>query len=102
MMSQLPAWLHDVEPNFTPGAETFTSRWGFGTGSGCISISLNSEKIAAFAPMPRDSERAATTVTNGDLKSVRKASFRFGIGGESGWQAEGYRSDRWYAGKGSP
>src|SRR5690242_1450441 len=32
--------------------------------------------MAAFAPMPSASERTATTVTNGVLKRVRKASLR--------------------------
>ena len=42
-----------------------TSRIGSGTGSGFISSWLNSEKIAAFAPMPSASDTIATMVTNG-------------------------------------
>jgi hypothetical protein len=37
---------------------------------------LNSEKIAAFAPIPSASDTMATRVTNGDLNSVRSANFR--------------------------
>ena len=74
--SQSPAWLHDCDPGFGPGAERFTSSCGAGTGSGRSSIWLNSEKIAALAPMPSASDRIATDVTNGVLNSLRKASFR--------------------------
>jgi hypothetical protein len=36
---------------------------------------LNSEKIAAFAPIPSASDTMATPVTNGALKRVRSACF---------------------------
>ena len=67
------------EPGFGPGAAELTSRSGSGTGSGRSSIWLNSEKIAAFAPMPSASDTMATIVTNGVLKSVRSANFRLSI-----------------------
>src|SRR5471030_372562 len=56
-----------------------TRRAGAGTGSGRSSIWLNSEKMAAFAPMPSASDTIATMVTKGVLKRVRSANFRLGI-----------------------
>src|SRR5690349_20639873 len=53
----------------------FTSRCGSSTGSGRISRRSNSEKIAAFAPIPRARDVRATAVTNGARNSVRKANF---------------------------
>jgi len=73
----VPAWLHDVDPGFGPGAARLTSRAGSGTSSGLSSSWLNNEKIAAFAPMPRASDTIATIVTNGVLNSVRSASLTF-------------------------
>ena len=68
-----------ASPASGPGAARLTSRAGSGTGSGCSSIWLNSEKIAAFAPMPSASDTIATIVTNGVLNSVRSANLRLGI-----------------------
>ena len=65
-----------ASPGLGPGARGSPARPAFGTGSGRSSIWLNSEKMAAFAPMPSASERTATAVTNGVLKSVRKASLQ--------------------------
>ncbi len=42
-------------------------------------IWLNSEKMAALAPMPSPSDKIATIVTNGVLNKVRSASFRLNI-----------------------
>jgi hypothetical protein len=39
-----------------------------------MSTWLNSEKMATFAPIPRASDRIATIVTSGALKSVRSAN----------------------------
>ena len=58
---------------------------GSATGSGFRMIWLNSEKMAALAPMPRPSDRIATAVTNGVLKSVLRASFRLNM-----WRLDGY------------
>src|SRR5882672_2352853 len=66
-------------PGLGPGAARFTRRPASGTGSARSRIWLNSENIAAFAPMPSASETIATIVTNGVLKRVRKANFRLGI-----------------------
>src|SRR6185503_6727995 len=66
-------------PDFGPGFPRFTSRPGSATGSGFNRIWLKTEKIAAFAPMPRPSETMATVVTNGVLNSVRRASFRLNM-----------------------
>ena len=52
-----------LEPGFGPGAARLTSRAGSGTGSGRSSIWLNSEKMAAFAPIPSASDTIATMVT---------------------------------------
>jgi hypothetical protein len=46
------------------------------TGNGRQRIWLNSEKIAAFAPMPNASDRMATAVTNGARMRVRMAKVR--------------------------
>ena len=73
------AWLHDCDPCLGPGACRFTSSCGAGTGSGRSSIWLNSEKIAALAPIPSARDRIATEVTNGALNSRRKASLRLFI-----------------------
>ena len=68
-----PAWPHDCEPGLGPGALRLTSLPGSGTGSGRSSIWSNSEKIAAFAPMPSASDTTATVVTSGVLRSARTA-----------------------------
>src|SRR4029077_15232239 len=67
---------HDVEPGFGGGAPPVTHRVGAGTPSGRSRIWWNSEKIAAFAPMPSASETMATVVTKGVLNRVRKAKRR--------------------------
>src|SRR5215210_3090989 len=76
MTRQSPAPVHDWEPPFGSDPSRFTRRLGSGTGSGRSSIWLNSEKIAALAPIPNASERTATAVTNGVLNSVRSASLK--------------------------
>src|SRR4051812_46376392 len=68
--------LQLTAPGFGPGALKLTSRFGSATGSGCSSMRSNIEKIAAFAPMPSASDTMATMVTNGVLKSVRKANLK--------------------------
>src|SRR6185436_6563599 len=76
-----PALLLDCEPGFGRGADKFTRSVVCATaGMGRSSSSLKSEKIAALAPIPRASDNAATMVTNGDLKSVRRASLTLRIG----------------------
>src|SRR5690348_5191891 len=74
-------WL----PGVGPGAAVFTSSSGCGTDSGRRRISLKSEKIAAFAPMPSASDSTATPVTKGLRKSARMASLKLGISGPSMW-----------------
>src|SRR5205807_4508773 len=69
--------LQEVWPLCGPGAANLTSRSGCVTGSGWRSISLKSEEIAAFAPMPSASERIATTVTNGVRNRVRSDTLIF-------------------------
>ena len=78
-MSQSPAWLHEFEPCFGPGAARLTSRSECGTGSGRSNIWLNSEKMAEFAPMPSASDTMATIVTKGVLNSMRRASFKLSM-----------------------
>src|SRR5688572_987870 len=83
----------------------FTSRSGWCTGSGRRSISSNSEKIAVLEPMTSASESAATTVTKGVLKSVRRASFRFRVVDARRSRLETYETQHvrrkgcWYGGK---
>src|SRR3954464_1911416 len=86
--SQLPADPQDVEPGFGPGADRLTSSAGRTTGSGRNNVWSNSEKIAAFAPIPSASERMATRLTNGVLRRRRTASLRFMTGSLTKLEAE--------------
>ena len=73
--------MHELDPGFGPGTERFTRRSGSCTGSDRSMISLNIEKMAAFAPIPRASDTIATAVTNGVLRnSVRSAYLTLIIG----------------------
>ena len=66
----------DLEELFS---KSITRRSGSCTGRAWISIWSKREKMAAFAPIPSASDRTATAVTKGVLRSVRNASFRLFI-----------------------
>ena len=64
-----------------PGTGEVHQRLRVGTGSGRSRNWLNSEKIAALAPMPSASETIATTLTKGVRNRARKASRRLVMSG---------------------
>ena len=68
-----------VDPGLGGGASRLTRRSGSTTGSGRSSNWWKTEKIAAFGPMPRASDKTATPVTTGVLNSMRNANRTFAI-----------------------